>query len=105
MNNIFKNLPDNLTEEVLENLASSSQVKIERIISKGHSSPSFGWYDQDQNEWVIVLKGQAEITFENDSTVLLSAGDYVNIKAHQKHKVKGADENSLVLQELSGQGC
>ncbi|PAJ75334.1 cupin [Pseudoalteromonas sp. NBT06-2] len=87
MNNIFKEIPDDLSSEVFENLASGMNVKIERILSKGHSSPVTGWYDQTQNEWVIVLKGEAILTFNNKPDVQLKQGDYLNIKAHQKHKV------------------
>lgn len=85
--NIFKNLPDNLDQEVFDLIAQNGQVKIERIISKGHTSPTEGWYDQEQNEWVIVLKGGAEIEFEGADKITLAQGDHVNIPAHTKHKV------------------
>ena len=91
MKNIFEDVPDDLTSEVFEKLAENKKVKIERIISKGHSSPESGWYDQDQNEWVIVLKGAATILFESNVSVSLKKGDYLNIKAHQKHKVTWSD--------------
>ncbi|MCK4834823.1 MAG: cupin domain-containing protein, partial [Gammaproteobacteria bacterium] len=65
--------------------------KIERIISKGHSSPESGWYDQDKNEWVIVLKGSAVLLFSDDTSVDLKAGDFIDIKAHTKHRVKWTD--------------
>ena len=65
----------------------SSSVRIERIISRGHTSPETGWYDQDKAEWVIVLTGEASIAFENDSVVELKPGDYINIAPHKKHKV------------------
>jgi len=87
MNNIFAAIPADLTSEVFEILAQSDQVKIERIISKGHSSTETGWYDQAQHEWVIVLEGQAIIEFDDQTTITLSAGDYLIIKPHQKHKV------------------
>ncbi len=86
--NIFESIPENLDEEVFELLAQSEKVKIERIISKGHSSPTSGWYNQDQNEWVVVLKGEAVISFENGEEVELKAGSHINIPAHTKHKVK-----------------
>ena len=50
-------------------------------------SPESGWYDQDANEWVIVLKGEAKVSFENGDLFHLSAGDYLNIPAHIRHKV------------------
>jgi len=50
-----------------------------------------GWYDQEQNEWVMVLRGEAIISFEHKPTITLKPGDYVNIEAHQKHKVSWTD--------------
>jgi len=85
--NIYKQVPDNLSEEISELLVQSKNVKIERIISRGHKSPDSGWYDQDQNEWVVVLKGSASISFENETGVDLREGDYIDISAHIKHKV------------------
>lgn len=87
MMNIFDVIPENLSAEVFENIVDSKNLKIERIISKGHSSPATGWYDQSQNEWVILLKGEAIIAFENEPSVTLKEGDYLNIGAHKKHKV------------------
>ena len=34
-------------------------TKIERIVSRGHASPEDFWYDQEENEWVMVVKGTA----------------------------------------------
>ena len=87
MNNIFDDIPANLDKEVIESLVDSENVRIERIISKGHTSPDTGWYDQDRNEWVIVLKGAAVLSFSDESSVSLKAGDHINIPAHEKHKV------------------
>ena len=87
MNNIFDEIPANLHKEVIESLVQSENVRIERIISKGHTSPDTGWYDQDRNEWVIVLKGAAVLSFSDESSVSLKAGDHINIPAHEKHRV------------------
>jgi cupin 2 domain-containing protein len=63
-------------------------VRIERIISKGHTSQENFWYDQDENEWVIVLKGAAKIVFNDDQeAVVLNSGDYINIPKHTQHRV------------------
>jgi len=91
MNNIFDSIPTDLSSEVFEDLVSSDKVKIERIISKGQTSPDFGWYDQEQHEWVIVIAGSAIIGFDDKPSVTLKAGDYLNILAHQKHKVAWTD--------------
>jgi cupin 2 domain-containing protein len=64
-------------------------VRIERIVSKGHSSPESGWYDQEENEWVVVLKGAAKLRFEQDGKLVeLDAGDYINIPARVRHRVE-----------------
>ena len=85
--NIYKQIPGDLSKEVFEGLAEGERVRVERIISKGHSSPDSGWYDQELNEWVLVLQGEASIAFEGGSLVKLERGDYINIAAHQKHRV------------------
>ncbi len=76
---------------MFDQLVQNSNVKIERIISKGHTSPKTGWYNQDKDEWVIVLKGEALISFENDDDVRLKTGDHLHIPAYTKHKVKWTD--------------
>lgn len=86
--NIFDHLPSDLKEEVFEQLLESDAVRIERIISKGHSSPEQGWYDQPQNEWVLVLQGAAVISFEGGLEEEMRPGSYLNIPAHRKHRVK-----------------
>lgn len=84
--NLFENIPTELKDERFEDILTSKNVKIERIVSKGHSSPKSGWYDQEKDEWVLVLQGEAIIAFENKE-VRLMAGNYLNIPAHVKHKV------------------
>ena len=56
MDNLFKNIPHVLPEELFETLVESETMRIERIVSMGHSSPGAGWYDQDKNEFVLLLK-------------------------------------------------
>ncbi len=87
MANIFSNIPSNLPHEIFEDILVTEKLRIERIISKGHSSPETGWYDQDENEWVMVLSGYGVIEYENGVKVTLKEGDYLNIKAHEKHRV------------------
>lgn len=88
MNNIFESIPDNLPDELFDRLVDNNNILIERIISKGHSSPESGWYDQDRNEWVIVLRGEAILSFTTGKSVTLKEGDYISIPAHRKHKVE-----------------
>lgn len=87
ISNIFELVPADISDELFENIVSSASMRIERIISKGHASPASGWYDQDEHEWVIVLKGEAKIEIENQALVHLVSGSYLNIPAHTRHKV------------------
>lgn len=91
MDNIFNFIPADLSKEIVERLVDSNTVKIERIISKGHKSPASGWYDQDTNEWVLVLTGKAIVSFVEDPSLTLKQGDFINIPAHKKHKVEWTD--------------
>lgn len=84
--NLCENLPDTLPEELTTVLAGNDAVKIERIVSDGHQSEKGFWYDQGQNEWVLLVSGSAVLEFE-DRKQELKPGDYVLIPAHQKHRV------------------
>ena len=89
MNNLFADLPQHLPDELVTTLLDATNVRIERIISHGHASPEGFWYDQEQHEWVVVLKGAARLRFENDEQpVEMKPGDFVNIPAHKKHRVE-----------------
>lgn len=87
MANIFSNIPSELPNEIFEDIIITDKLRVERIVSKGHSSPESGWYDQSENEWIIVLSGYGVIEYDNGSKVALKEGDYLNIKAHEKHRV------------------
>lgn len=96
--NIFDNIPAEIPEEIIQTIVQTQDVRIERILSKGHSSEDGFWYDQDKDEWVLVLKGKARIEFE-DKSVELASGDYINIAAHRKHRVAWTtpDEETIWL--------
>ena len=95
--NIFDSLPNDLSVEVSEEIIHALTIRIERIVSKGHSSPDKGWFDQDENEWVMVVEGKAILEFEGGSKRELSTGDYINIPAHVKHKVVQTDPNQITI--------
>ncbi|MCH6565210.1 MAG: cupin domain-containing protein [Proteobacteria bacterium] len=95
--NLFESLPEDISKEVFSEIIQGENIRIERIISKGHSSPEAGWYDQDDNEWVIVLKGEAKLSFENNDDVHLVSGSHLNIPAHTKHKVTWTKPNTETI--------
>lgn len=85
--NIFENIPDKISEELVEELHKNPHVRIERIVSSGNVSPEGFWYDQDEDEWVLLITGTAVLAFEDSRTVELKAGDTFFISAHIKHRV------------------
>jgi len=95
--NIFTKVKDHLPEEEFLVLAASEYVKIERIVSMGHHSLEEFWYNQEQHEWVLVLSGRGVIEYENGRQIELNPGDYLNIPAHQKHRVKETSKNEATI--------
>jgi cupin 2 domain-containing protein len=94
MGSLLESIPAELSEELFETICSTENVKIERIVSKGHSSPEGLWYDQDWNEFVLVVQGSAGLQIEGeDNIVALNAGDYLNIGSHVKHRVEWTDSS------------
>jgi cupin 2 domain-containing protein len=96
--NIFSNIPESIPNEISEDIFSSGRVRIERIITSGnnHSSED-GWYDQDEDEWVLVVQGEGVLEFEEGESVRLRVGGYVNIPAHKKHRVTWTDPNKETI--------
>ncbi len=92
VSNIFSDIPDDLTDEVFEEIVRNDSLKLERIISKGHATPNGQWYDQDEDEWVILLKGSAGLMVEGEKeVVVLKPGDYIHLPPHLKHRVEWTD--------------
>ncbi len=87
--NLFTYLPADLPEELFTTILEAGTFRIERIVSHGHTSPEGFWYDQDQHEWVVLLKGLARLRFEmDDQSIEMKPGDFINIPAHTKHRVE-----------------
>ncbi len=93
MKNIFDQIPENAPEELVTELVSADGVRIERIVSFGQSSPDGFWYDQEENEWVLLLEGSAMLRFEEGDSVDLKPGDHLNIPAGCRHRVEKTDQN------------
>ena len=91
--NLLADLPTELPEELVQTILARKSVRIERIVSTGHSSPEGFWYDQVQAEWVIVLTGEAKLLLEDEKSYHMKPGDTINIPAHKKHRVEWTSEN------------
>lgn len=88
MANFFDLPADQPATELFEILLQQDQLKIERIISTGQTTPAGQWYDQAQDEWVILLQGTARLSFSDCPEQTLQVGDYLHIPAHQRHRVE-----------------
>jgi cupin 2 domain-containing protein len=96
--NLFENIPVKPDDELIDVLIEGKHIRVERIVSMGHASPPGFWYDQDQGEFVILLKGSAGLSFEgNDQVSVMHAGDYINFPAHLKHRVEWTDPSEQTV--------
>jgi cupin 2 domain-containing protein len=87
--NLFAGSVPDVDAESVTRLLVSPEVTIERIVSAGQASPPGFWYDQDRDEWVLLLTGSAGLLIENEAEIrTLNAGDYLAIPAHLRHRVE-----------------
>ncbi|SEH63351.1 cupin domain-containing protein [Magnetospirillum fulvum] len=96
--NIFGDLPVAAADEAVAALLSRPGLRIERIVSTGQASPPGFWYDQDWDEWVMVLSGAALLRIESEPEVRrLAAGDYLLIPAQCRHRVEWTDPAAATI--------
>ena len=91
LHNLWDAIPTHLPGELIEVLLRSGNVRIERIVSQGHASPPDFWYDQAEDEWVVLLQGAARLRLIDptgqEQIRKLHVGDFLHIPAHQRHRV------------------
>ncbi len=86
--NFFEDIPDSSTGEVFQDILKTGNVRIERIVSSGQASPPGFWYDQEWDEWVLLLKGAAVVKFYDNKFYNLLPGKSLFIPAGRKHRVE-----------------
>jgi cupin 2 domain-containing protein len=94
---LFAEAAPEAAEEVFTTLFEKPGLKIERIASHGHASPAGFWYDQEQEEWVLLVRGEAVLQFEGRPDLHLKAGDHLRIPAHLRHRVASVSADALWL--------
>ena len=94
--NVFENIIINKDKEQFFDLLKNDNIKIEKIVSNGQSSAINFWYTQEKSEFVLILKGNAILEFE-DKELELKEGDYINIKAFTKHRVKYTNKDEPTI--------
>jgi len=96
MPNLFSNIPTNLPDEWFQTLAEAGGTQIERIVSRGHTTPTDEWLDQERDEWVVLLTGAATLLIdrgEQVETITLKPGDHLSIPAQQRHRIQATAED------------
>lgn len=92
MKNLFGGVPTARPEELVERLVETGALRLERIVSLGHATPPGEWYDQERDEWVVLLTGSAGLRFaDRDDLVEMRPGDHLVISAHRRHRVDWTD--------------
>ena len=94
--NVFENIIIDKKQEQFFELIKNDNIRIEKIVSNGQSSPINFWYEQKENEFVLILKGSAILEYE-DKEVNLKEGDYINITAFTKHRVKYTNKDEPTI--------
>jgi cupin 2 domain-containing protein len=93
--NLFADRPSEAAEEIVETLASGRGVRIERIVSTGQASPPGFWYDQPDDEWVVLLSGSAVLRFADAAEPRrMAPGDHLLIPARRRHRVEATDPDT-----------
>jgi cupin 2 domain-containing protein len=96
--NLFDDVQSSASEEVFETLLDNDSFKLEKIVSAGQSTPFGEWYDQETDEWVIMLTGSAGLSFRGQSGIkVLKPGDYLFIPAHAIHRVEWTDSREKTI--------
>ncbi len=89
--NLLSDLPDARQGEVSQVLLEQGDIRLERIVSLGQVTPAGYWYDQEQDEWVLVLAGEASVQFVDGATRRLRPGDWLHLPARCRHRVDWTD--------------
>jgi len=96
--NLFNSITTSLQNELVQTLAESGSVRIERIVSDSHATPQGEWYDQAWDEWVLLVSGGAALRFESNAALVnLLPGDYILIPAGCRHRVESTDSTQKTV--------
>ena len=88
ISNLLSNLPDGKGAEAVTRLADGGAFRLERIVSTGQATPPGEWYDQPEDEWVVLLRGAAGLRIAGEAEArTLAPGDFLLLPAGCRHRV------------------
>jgi cupin 2 domain-containing protein len=82
------------TEGFVE-LAAAGGARVERIASRAVAAGE--WYDQDHDEFVLLVSGVAELAFADGSRRRLEPGDWALLPARCRHRVTWTARDHVTL--------
>jgi cupin 2 domain-containing protein len=85
--NIYTGHETGDAQEMFEVIATMGDTRIEKITTLTPYSTPGEWYNQDKDEWVVLLRGNAQIEIGDQGFVELSSGDYIFLPAHCLHRI------------------
>ena len=91
MANLFDDVAADFAVERFDLLLARPEVRIERIVSTGQAAG--GWYDQDWDEWVLLVEGSAGLEIAGKAVRRLDRGDHLLIAAGVRHRVAWTDSD------------
>ena len=77
-------------------VADGAGFRLEHIVSNRAASPPGFWYDQDDPEWLTLVRGHATLEFD-DGRLELEPGDSLLIPAHARHRVVDTSADAVWL--------
>ncbi len=92
---IFKFAKTEIPETVETVLRGRGGFRVERIRSEAYTNGE--WYDQSEDEFVMLLSGAATLEFADGRRVELSAGEWLVIRRHVRHRVAAVSAGSVWL--------
>ena len=94
---LFTDLDGPGAVETFTPILEKTGLRIERIDSHGQASPEGFWYDQSQDEWVLLLRGEAILEIADQPPLNLKSGDHLLVRAHIRHRVASTSADALWL--------
>ena len=85
--NLLSDLPSPGPEEAFTPILERPGLRIERIVSYGHTTPEEAPYEQAEDEWVMLVEGAARLWLDGQGEVALARGDHLFIPAGLRHRV------------------
>ena len=85
-------------EELFSTLLETGCLRLERILSTGQHTPEGQWYDQERDEWVLLLQGRASLQIAGEAEPRrLAAGDWLLLPARCRHRVEWTDPDQASI--------